>query len=202
LLPYLIIPLVRGESLDRRAYKIPIYRILQSSLTENDFNHVYYKISDEQWIMLKIADWESSTLAIGRQLQQTIGELYWCLIYVTDFKRLEIPNDNEIWQQYWPKLNHLLSKITKKVLDSVKGLTNYLHDNQKQNSYLIEIVVFLEFYPKILPSKILESDKDTKINMEDLEMKNWLNNSKEVMSKLERFYLCWTDYAIEQETNF
>lgn len=194
---FVIVPLVRGKSLDRNAWVLPSHRFVSESDTLG-LTQIPQVIPSKVWKELNLKAWDQSILEMPRNFLGSFGTM---CIYASHLSKLEkIPETDElgsnILQTYATSQQEKISGYLQDVIDgSVEFLNLYesLSDSAKEEMpYMHEATATLsEIYSQIMPAD--NCNGEFKISLE--EITKWADRLQKIDTEIFLIYLAWV-YAI------
>lgn len=122
-----IVPLVRGKSLDTQAWSFDLpYLLADGNDWLNWWNFVPKQIPHNAVMKLGLTQWTVPRLEVGTKLLQAVGELSILAAHIRDFKRLPDLDDDgtKQCQNYIQSLSDYMSQVFQSVLDSMTEMLN------------------------------------------------------------------------------
>jgi hypothetical protein len=189
-----VVPLVKGKSLDKLVYTFSTNVFLSKSLYEGKdwWNYVPKALSTQQLEVLNLSVWEMPLLDLVKQFRQAVGELFRFVVHFNDFNRLpesELEDQDTLFQNYVTEQSGYISSVYQNVLDRMTDILNYFNvltrKEQEQRLYLLQAMeVLVEMQESITP---VNGDKEINVNM--TELKDWMQHLQLVVEQTEVFYL-------------
>ncbi|KHD11568.1 hypothetical protein PN36_01115 [Candidatus Thiomargarita nelsonii] len=184
-----VVPLVKGRSLDNTVYT-----------EEKDWWHYVPKtLSSQQLEELNLSIWETPLLDLAKQFRQAVGKLFGFVTHINDFNRLPEEQDMALLQHYVTEQSGYMSSAYQNVLDRLTDMLNYFSaltiEEQEQRLYLLQAKkVLVEIQESIIPA-----NGDKEINMNMIELKDWMQQLVLVVEQSEFVYLYWVADVLSHE---
>lgn len=112
-----IIPMVKGRSLNRAAWKLNTLILTMGALSEHDgWHYMQHSIPSETWDMLHLSSWEHPRLDMANRFQSSMALFSILIAHLNDFNRLP-----ELDEQGLDLLQTYVSSVQQKASDSLQG---------------------------------------------------------------------------------
>lgn len=199
-----IIPLVKGKSLNQTAWKISTTVFFSVSFGEEHWWHfVQHPIPEEVWNKLRLSSWTHPRIDLINRFQASFATLSILLSHFNDFARLPDLNEkgNEILQNYVLSINPKISESLQSVFNSMTEMLCYFNgltedEKEGRTNLLNAMIVLKEFHSQITSGRTFDGSD---IAMGYSETKEWLQQLPPFM-KIEFMRLVWIADVIETIT--
>ncbi|MDO8444637.1 MAG: hypothetical protein Q7T53_00790 [Deltaproteobacteria bacterium] len=190
-----IIPLVKGKSINKTAWKISTNVFLHSFFSkDNWWNYIQHPIPEELWNKLELSSWTHPRIDLINRFQASFAILSILLSHFNDFARLPELDEkgNEIIQNYVLSINPKISESLQSIFDSITEMLNYfngLSDAEKEGRDELSgaLLTLKEVHSQITFGKNFDGGN---IAMGFSETKEWLHQLPPFM-KIEFMRLLW-----------
>lgn len=199
-----IVPLVKGKSLNKTAWKISTsVFFISTSADENWWHYVQHPIPDDVWDNQKLSSWTHPRINLINRFQASFAKLSILLSHFNDFARLPESDEkgNEIIQNYVLSINPKINESLQSICDIMLEMLNYfngLSDGEKEgrDDLFNAIKVLTEVHSQITCGKNFDGSN---IVMGFSETKDWLQQLPPFM-KIEFMRFLWISDVIETLT--
>jgi len=191
----ILIPLIRGKSLAKSAWKIDAVSILDSDTQNNDWwNYILHPVPSDMWDKLNIATWEHPRLEVVNKLQGAIISLAYFIAHIVDFDRLPIIDEEgqELLQNYLMEKSPYVSEVLQQVIDKIHEIANYynslpVEDTEKRPALMEAMKMLIELQENVRT----QADFQGAVRMDLNRIKEWIPRLKTAMAHAELFRLYW-----------
>ncbi len=196
-----IIPLIRGKSLNKTAWKLNTSILVTGTFGEDNWwNYMQYPIPSGSWDMLGLSSWEHPRLDLVNRFHSATVFFSLFIAHLNDFNRLpELDEEStNLLQNYVLSLSSKVSEMLQLFFDSLTEMLNYFNtlekDEQESRLYLLEAIKMLaDIHNQITAGK--EFQGEVKIGL--TETKEWISQLKAALGKAEFVRLLWITDILE-----
>jgi len=190
---FIIIPLIKGKSLGKFAWKIATISI--STTQNNDWwNYMLNPVPSNVWDLLSIETWKHPRLELANQFQGAIIALVYFMAHIVDFDRLPIMDEEgqELLQKYVTAQSAYISETLQKVLDKIYEIVAYYNSlpteaTENRSALMQAMKILIELQENVKP----QADLQGAIRMDLNRIKEWMPRLEAAMAQAELFRLCW-----------
>jgi len=191
-----IVPLVKGKSLAKVAWKIATPVFLSGSVFRGDdwWNYVLHPVAPKDWEKLGLPVWEHPRLELVNQLQNAVVTLSLLAAHICDLNRLPEPDEQgrRLLQNYVVAQSGRISEAFQQVLDRMGELANYFNglsrEEQQRPALLATMKLLVETHESVMPGE----DFHGEIKMDLESIKEWLRRLETARVQAELLRLYWT----------
>lgn len=192
----LLVPLVRGRSVDQNAWRIltEVASIQHDQQGDDWWRYVPQPIPQGVWEQLGFSVWENERIASVNEFRGTLASLMILLYHVCDFRELPDGDEvgSEILSDYIAKLNSFISEIFQKVIDHMAYMLDYYNtlseEEQTQRVNLEQAIhILIDSHSSIMPT----ADFAGELQMDLEGLQDWANRLAEEQRNVETLRLYW-----------
>lgn len=199
-----IVPLVKGKSLNATACRISLINFLFGSDEIGWWHFVPNPIPANFLRELEITTWTLPRLEIANNLQSSIGQLTSLAFHIQDFKRIEKISDldeqgHELLQQYMQLLATPMSEVFQLVLDTETEIAEFFNklpasEQASRLHLLTALQLLVELHKLIMPT----DDFQNQVRMDLEEIVNWASQLKTAQQYAFLTYLSLVSDVLEE----
>jgi len=191
-----IVPLLKGKSLTKTAWRITTSVFLSGSAFKEDdwWNYVLHPLPPEVWERLGLQVWEHPRLESANQFQSAVAALSLLVAHICDLDRLpEVDEQGErLLQDYVRSQSSHISEVFQQVLDRMAEMANYFNslttEEQEQRPVLVAAIqALVEMRENIMPGK----DFDGELKMNLTSAREWMQRLETARVQAELVRLYW-----------
>lgn len=207
-LNFVIIPLVRGRSLDVTAWRFPsILFSVDSNQALRRWNYVPVAIPQTAFSQFSLSTWNHPRLTVGQKLMGLIFQLSLLASHIRDFERLPELDElgNRLLQQYVQQVATPLGESFQAVLGVELEISSYFNaltpSEQDSRPYLVAAMqALVGLHEQILPVDDCSRDGIIEVSMNLEEIAEWANRLNAIQQSALSMYLFWVSDVLEEET--
>ncbi len=196
-----IIPLIRGKSLNKTAWKLNALVLSNGTFSEDNWwNYMPHPIPSDSWDMLGLSSWEHPRLDMVNRFHSSMAFFSVFIAHLNDFNRLPELDEKgtNLLQTYVLSLSNKISEALQLFFDSVTEMLNYFNNLEKsereKRPYLLEAIKMLKnVHDKVTNGKEFHG----KIKIELSETKEWIPHLKSALGQVENVRLLWITDILE-----
>lgn len=202
----IVVPLVRGKSLDSNAWKFS--SILFSVDPNREFSQaslIPVAIPSDAFSRLSLQAWEHPRLPLIRKIIGLIYQLSLLVSHVKDFNRMpELDEQGEdLFQQYFQELSPFFSETVQeltKTINEICGYCSEITDSElSTRPHLVDSIRVLSgLYKQLLPTENSTNEDSIQISMSSEEMTDWANRLSTAQLTASVMYLSWVSDILEE----
>lgn len=204
-----IVPLVKGKSLDATAWRFPsILFSVDPNQEFNQWNFVPIVIPSNAFCQLALSTWNHPRLVVAQYLVGLIFQLSLLASHIQDFERLPELDEQgyELLQEYVQKFTVLLIEAFQAVLDVEVKIANYFHElssvEQNNRPHLTTAIQILEEqHEHILPMADCSKDGRIEATINLTDIFEWANRLNLVQQQVSLMYLFWVSDVLEEASD-
>ena len=205
---FVIIPLVRGRSLDAKAWHFSSILFSVDPIQNLKwFNFVPTEIPSGAFSQLSLSRWSHPRLIVGQKFMGVMMQFSLVASHIQDFERLPKLEElgDGLLQQYIRQVSTLLNEAFQAVLDVESEILSYFNDltsiEKENRPYLVEAMqALIDLHDKILPTDDCNRDGMIEVSMTLKEIGEWANQLNVVQESALSMYLFWVSDIVEAET--
>ena len=203
---FVIVPLVKGKSLDATAWKFSsILFSVDPNQEFNQLNFIPVEIPADALSLLKLSTWNHPRLKVVQKFMALVSQLSILTSHIKDFERSpEIDKKGRaIFQDYIKQISLLLGESLQVVLDVEVEIGNYFNNlsslEQSKRPYLIKAMeMLLEIHQQILPKANCSKNEQIQVSINFEEIVMWANRLSKVQDSAFLMYLFWISDVLEE----
>jgi len=192
-----IVPLLKGKSLSKTAWRISTSVFLAgSALKEDDWwNYVLHPVRPEVWERLGLPVWEHPRLELANEFQSAVAALSLLVAHICDLDRLPELDEQggRFLQDYVTSQGSHISDVFQLVLDRMAEMVNYfnglmMEEQERHPALAAAIQGLVEMRENIMPSQ----DFDRELKMDLTNAREWMQRLETARVQAELVRLYWT----------
>ncbi len=196
-----IIPLIRGKSLNKTAWKLNTLILANGTFSEDNWwNYMPHPVPVDSWNTLGLSSWEHPRLDLVNRFHSATASFSLFVAHLNDFNRLPELDEKgtNLLQDYILSLSSRLSEMLQLFFDSLTEMLNYfsnLEQGQKESRpHLLEAIKMLvEIHSQITAGKEFQG----KVEMGLSETKDWIPELKAALGQAELVRMLWITDILE-----
>ncbi len=201
-----IVPLVRGKSLDATAWRFSsILFSVDPNQEFNQWNFVPITIPSDAFSQLALSPWNHPRLIVVQKLMGLIFQLSLLASHIQDFERLPELDEqgHELLQQYIQQGTMLLDESFQAMLDVEAEIGSYFNDlsslEQTNRQHLITAMqILVELHEQILPIADCSRDGRIAVAMNLIEISELASRLNSIQQQVNAMYLFWVSDVLEE----
>lgn len=196
-----IIPLIRGKSLNKAAWKLNTLVLVMSTFGEDNWwNYMQHPIPSDSWDKLGLSAWEHPRLDLVNRFHSAVAFFSFFIAHLNDFNRLPELDEKgtNLLQNYVLSLSNKVSETLQLFFDSLSEILNYFNnlerDEKERRPQLLEAMkMLIDIHHQITNGKEFQG----KVEMGLSETKEWIPHLKEALGQAEVVRLLWIADILE-----
>ncbi len=196
-----IIPLSRGKSLFKTAWKLNALVLANGTFSEDNWwNYMPHPIPSDSWDTLGLSSWEHPRLDMVNRFHNSMAFFSAFIVHLNDFNRLPELDERgtNLLQNYILSLGNKISEALQLFFDSVTEMFNYFNNlesaEMERRPYLLEAITMLkDVHAQVTNGK--EFHGKTEIRL--LDTKEWIPHLKSALGQAENVRLLWITDILE-----
>lgn len=202
-----IVPLVRGKSLDAKAWRFSSFLFSVDPNREfNQWNFVLVAIPSDAFSQLALSTWNHPRLTIVQKLIGLIFQLSLLVSHIQDFERLPELDEqgHELLQQFIQQGTMLLSETFQAVLDVETEIVSYFNalsslERTNRIHLIIALQILVKLSEQILPTDDCSRDGKIIVSMNLRQISEWASRLNSIKQQVNIMYLSWVSDVLEEE---
>jgi hypothetical protein len=191
-----IVPLTKGKSLSKTAWKFTTNVFLSGSTSEGYawWDYVQYPVPPENWDSLKLQMWEHPRLELADQFQNAVAVLSLLIAHLCDLDRLpEVDEEGkELLQDYISDLSGDVSGAFQQVLDRMAEMVNYFNslvpeERERHPALITAMQALVEMRENIMPDEHFDGE----LKMDLASAREWMQRLETARGQAEFVRLYW-----------